>query len=267
MTTATCRQPLPDVQSTVDTRKIAIDRVGVKGITLPMTVKSVAGAQPTVATVNMYVALPAEHKGTHMSRFVALLSENQEALSEPMMRELLAKMLTLLEADGGRIEITCPFFVMKASPVSGLKSLMNYEVRFVAEKVKGETTVRQEVKVPVTSLCPCSKEISEYGAHNQRSHLTISLVLASDMTLEDEIRIAETSASCELWSRLKRSDEKYVTEYAYDHPKFVEDIVRDMARQLNADERVLAYLVTAENFESIHNHSAYAEIERDKREA
>ena len=156
---------------------------------------------------------------------------------------------------------------MKASPVSGLKSLMNYEVRFVAEKVKGETTVRQEVKVPVTSLCPCSKEISEYGAHNQRSHLTMSLVLASDMTLEDEIRIAETSASCELWSRLKRSDEKYVTEYAYDHPKFVEDIVRDMARQLNADERVLAYLVTAENFESIHNHSAYAEIERDKREA
>ena len=153
MTTATCRQPLPDVQSTVDTRKIAIDRVGVKGITLPMTVKSVAGAQPTVATVNMYVALPAEHKGTHMSRFVALLSENLEALSEPMMRELLAKMLTLLEADGGRIEITCPFFVMKASPVSGLKSLMNYEVRFVAEKVKGETTgAYPQIRKPVLRL-------------------------------------------------------------------------------------------------------------------
>lgn len=267
MTTASCRQPLPDVQSSVDTRKIAIDRVGVRGLTVPMTVRSVTGEQPTVAHVNMYVSLPAEHKGTHMSRFVALLADNQASLSEPMMRELLDKMLKLLEADGGFIEVSCPFFVMKASPVSGLKSLMNYEVRFVAEKKAGVTKVLQEVKVPVTSLCPCSKEISDYGAHNQRSHLTISLELAQDMSLEEQIRVAETSASCELWSRLKRSDEKYVTEYAYDHPKFVEDIVRDMARQLNAEERVVAYHVTAENFESIHNHSAYAEIERDKRVA
>lgn len=264
MTTATCKQPLPDVQSTIDTRKIAIDRVGVRGITVPMTVRSVSGAQPTVAHVNMYVSLPAEHKGTHMSRFVALIYDNKEPLSEPMMRELLEKMLVLLEADSGYIEVSCPFFVMKASPVSGLKSLMNYEIRYVAERKDGVTKVHQEVTVPVTSLCPCSKEISDYGAHNQRSKLTISLVLASDMTLEEQIRIAEISASCELWSRLKRSDEKYVTEYAYDHPKFVEDIVRDMASQLNAEPRVISYYVAAENFESIHNHSAYAEISRDK---
>lgn len=265
MTTTTCKQPLPDVQSSIDTRRITIDRVGVRGLTVPMTVQSVDGAQPTVAKASMYVSLPAEHKGTHMSRFVALIYENKEPLSEPMMRNLLARMLELLEAENGYIEISAPFFVMKASPVSGLKSLMNYEIRYIAEKKDGVTKVLQEIKAPVTSLCPCSREISDYGAHNQRSILTVSLELASDMSLEDQIRIAETSASCELWSRLKRSDEKYVTEFAYDHPKFVEDIVRDMAGQLNADSRVVSYHVTAENFESIHNHSAYAEISRDKR--
>lgn len=256
---------LPDVQNLHDSRHIAIDRVGVRGVTLPVTVQSVNGPQATVAKVNMYVNLPAEQKGTHMSRFVSLMTENREAINCTVMQGLLTKMLELLDASGGYIEICCPFFVTKQSPVSRLESLMNYEVRFIAERKNGVTKIEQEIKAPVTSLCPCSKQISDYGAHNQRSHLTIRCELSGIMSLEEQIRIAETSASCELWSRLKRNDEKYVTEFAYDHPKFVEDIVRDMARQLNADDRVAAYTIEAENFESIHNHSAYALIERDKR--
>ncbi len=264
-TESTLSSSLPDVQSSTDGRNIAIDRVGVRGLTVPLTVASINGPQPTVAEVSMYVALPADHKGTHMSRFVSLLAENKEPLSASMMQHLLEKMLVLLEADGGYIEVRCPFFVTKKSPVSHLKSLMNYKVGFIAEHKNGQTRITQRVIVPVTSLCPCSREISDYGAHNQRSNIVISVELADEMSLEEQIRIAETSASCELWSRLKRNDEKFVTEYAYDHPKFVEDIVRDTAKQLNAEPRVLAYRTEAENFESIHNHSAYALIERDKR--
>ncbi|MDO4937167.1 MAG: GTP cyclohydrolase FolE2 [Sutterellaceae bacterium] len=260
-----CTTCLPDVQNLADGRNIAIDRVGVRGLTVPMTVASVNGPQPTVAEVCMCVSLPADKKGTHMSRFISLLADNHESLSANMMKELLAKMLVLLEAHDGYIEIRCPFFVTKASPVSKLKSLMNYKVRYIAEKKNGVTSVIQEITAPVTSLCPCSKEISDYGAHNQRSAITIAAEIEGELSLEEQIRIAETSASCELWSRLKRNDEKYVTEYAYDHPKFVEDIVRDTAKQLNDESRVVAYRVEAENFESIHNHSAYAQIERDKR--
>lgn len=256
---------LPDVQNLADGRNIAIDRVGVRGLTVPMTVASVNGPQPTVAQACLCVGLPADKKGTHMSRFVALLADNKEALSTAMMRSLLEKMLVLLDASEGYIDIRCPFFVTKASPVSKLKSLMNYKVRFTAEKKAGVTRVVQEITAPVTSLCPCSKEISDYGAHNQRSEIIIAVELDGDMTLEEQIRIAETSASCELWSRLKRNDEKYVTEFAYDHPKFVEDIIRDIAKQLNNEDRVTAYRAQAENFESIHNHSACALIERDKR--
>ena len=256
---------LPDVQSLADGRNIPIDRVGVRDLTVPLTIASINGPQPTIAEVSMYVGLPAEKKGTHMSRFVSLIADDPQPLSSEMMRGLLERMLELLGAEEGYIDIRCPFFVTKSSPVSKLKSLMNYKVRFVAERKKGKTRVLQEITAPVTSLCPCSREISDYGAHNQRSRIMISVELASHMPLEEQIRIAETSASCELWSRLKRNDEKYVTEYAYDHPKFVEDIVRDTAKQLNAEPRVLAYHTEAENFESIHNHSAYAQIERDKR--
>ena len=256
---------LPDVQNLMDGRNIPIDRVGIRGLTVPLQVQSVKGAQPTVANVCMCVGLPADKRGTHMSRFVSLIADNHAPLSSDMMRETLEKMLTLLEAEEGYIEISCPFFVTKTSPMSKLKSLMNYDVRFLAERVGGKTRVIQEVTVPVTSLCPCSKEISRYGAHNQRSHLRSSLVLSVPMSLEEQISIAEEAASCQLWARLKRSDEKFVTEYAYDHPKFVEDLVRDMAKTLNADDRVDYYLVEAENFESIHNHSAYAYIERNKK--
>lgn len=256
---------LPDVQSTQDGRNIAIDRVGVRGVSLPIVIEGKNGPQHTVATLTMTVALPADQKGTHMSRFIALMDELREPINEAVMCKLIVDMLERLHAVSGTIEIRFPFFIRKTAPVSKLESLMNYEGRWIANVEEGVTTVRQETTVPVTSLCPCSKEISRYGAHNQRSHLVTSLVLASPMSLEEQVRISEISASCQLWSRLKRSDEKYVTEYAYDHPKFVEDLVRDMAKLLNEDDRVVSYRVEAENFESIHNHSAYAYIENDKR--
>ena len=233
------KNALPDVQSLHDGRNIAITRVGIRGVTLPITVESKNGPQHSVASLETTVSLPADQKGTHMSRFIALVEENDEPLNADVVR--------------------------KTAPVSRLDSLMNYQAAWIADAQDGEIRVRQEVTAPVTSLCPCSKEISRYGAHNQRSHLRSSLVLSVSMSLEEQISIAEDAASCQLWARLKRSDEKYVTEYAYDHPKFVEDLVRDMAKTLNADDRVDYYLVEAENFESIHNHSAYAYIERNKK--
>jgi GTP cyclohydrolase I len=155
--------------------------------------------------------------------------------------------------------------VNKTAPVSGVQSLLDYEVTLTGDMRNGETRLFLKVLVPVTSLCPCSKEISQYGAHNQRSHVTINAELAGEVAVEDLIRIAEEEASCELWGLLKRPDEKFVTERAYENPKFVEDLVRDVAQRLNTDERIVAYVLEAENFESIHNHSAYAVIERDKR--
>lgn len=256
---------LPDVQSSTDKRNVAINRVGVRGITIPMQIQSIRGPIHTVAELDLFVWLDAEHRGTHMSRFVTLISEHKDVLSAETMANLLKEMLVLLESDSGYIEVRCPFFVTKSSPVSHLETLMNYKVRFIAERKNGVSRIVQEITAPVTSLCPCSREISEYGAHNQRSNIVIAVELNGAMSLEEQIRVAETSASCELWSRLKRNDEKYVTEYAYDHPKFVEDTVRDVACQLNADDRVVSYHIEVENFESIHNHSAYAMVERDKR--
>jgi GTP cyclohydrolase I len=256
---------LPDVQSSGDARNIAIQRVGVKGMTHPALVGSPTGPQPTVASIDMYVALPPHQKGTHMSRFIEVLQNHREPLSSASVRALMRAMLARLEADEGFIELRFPYFVMKAAPVSGVQSLMDYQVLLRAEQKAGQATVTQQVVVPVTSLCPCSKKIADYGAHNQRSHVTIALRLAADVTLDEQIRFAEDAASSELWALLKRPDEKYVTERAYDNPKFVEDMVRDIAVVLNGDARVLAYSVSSENFESIHNHSAYAVIEHDKR--
>lgn len=259
------KNSLPDVQSSHDSRNIPITRVGVRDITLPIIVDAKDGPQHTIAKITMTVSLPADQKGTHMSRFIALMEEHVEPLNRARIAALMDEMLKQLGAQSGTIEIRFPFFVKKIAPVSKLSSLMNYEAAWIANAENGVTEVRQETLTPVTSLCPCSKEISKYGAHNQRSHLTSSLVLGADMSLEEQIAISEESASCQLWARLKRADEKYVTEYAYEHPKFVEDIVRDMAGALNADARVLAYRVQAENFESIHNHSAFGWIEHDKR--
>ncbi|MFM0003462.1 GTP cyclohydrolase FolE2 [Paraburkholderia dipogonis] len=259
---------MPDVQSTPDTRQIPIQRVGVKAVCHPLTVRTQGGeAQPTVGTWNLDVHLPAEQKGTHMSRFVALLEENKAPLEPATFRTMLAAMLEKLEAEAGRIEVSFPYFVNKTAPVSGVQSLLDYEVTLTGDTRNGATRLFLQVLVPVTSLCPCSKKISQYGAHNQRSHVTINAELAGDVAVEELIRIAEEEASCELWGLLKRPDEKFVTERAYENPKFVEDLVRDVAQRLNADERIVAYVLEAENFESIHNHSAYAVIERDKRVA
>ncbi|ACR31935.1 GTP cyclohydrolase FolE2 [Burkholderia glumae] len=257
---------MPDVQSTVDTRQIPIQRVGVKAVRHPLSVRGGTGEiQPSVGTWNLDVQLPADQKGTHMSRFVALLEENDQPLTAEVFRGLLASMLVRLEAQAGRIEVSFPYFVRKTAPVSGVKSLLDYQVTLAGDLRDGVTRLFLKVLVPVTSLCPCSKQISQYGAHNQRSHVTIDAELNADVPAEDLIRIAEEEASCELWGLLKRPDEKFVTERAYENPKFVEDLVRDVAQRLDADDRIAAYVLEAENFESIHNHSAYALIERDKR--
>jgi GTP cyclohydrolase I len=211
----------------------------------------------------MYVSLPHNFKGTHMSRFVEILHTERE-ISVESFRAMLGTMTERLEADSGHIEMTFPFFVMKKAPVSGVESLMNYQASLIGERHAGRTEMWVRVIVPVTSLCPCSKKISAYGAHNQRSHITIRARLRTHMWIEELIEVAESEASCELYGILKRPDEKYVTERAYDNPKFVEDMVRDVAVRLNADERIGAYAVESENFESIHNHSAYALIEHDK---
>ena len=260
---------LPDVQASADLRHIAIDQVGVKSVRYPVTIMCAdQQAQPSVALFDFYVSLSADVKGTHMSRFMEMLFQHKEPLSIPVMQAMMVDMLKRLEALGGVIRVKAPFFMKKKAPVSGVESMMDYEVSWEAIKRadQPEIQVRQTVLVPVQSLCPCSKEISEYGAHNQRSHATIGVVLklGCSMTLEEQIRVAEQNASCELWSLLKRPDEKYVTEKAYENPKFVEDLIRSMAQTLNADERIASYRIEAENFESIHNHSAYAYIEGGK---
>jgi GTP cyclohydrolase IB len=253
-----------DVQGRTDTRQLRINRVGIKDIRHPVCVKDRAtGEQHTIATFNMYVSLPHNFKGTHMSRFVEILHSERE-ISVESFRAMLETMTERLEADSGHIEMSFPFFVMKRAPVSGVESLMDYGASLIGESRGGQTQMWVKVVVPVTSLCPCSKGISDYGAHNQRSHVTISVRLRKHIWIEELIEIAESEASCELYGILKRPDEKYVTERAYDNPKFVEDMVRDIATRLNADERIAAYVVESENFESIHNHSAYALIERDK---
>jgi GTP cyclohydrolase I len=253
-----------DVQGRADTRQLPINRVGVKDISHPVRVKDrSAGEQHTIASFNMYVSLPHNFKGTHMSRFVEILHAERE-ISVESFRNMLRTMTARLEADTGHIEMTFPFFVMKKAPVSGVESLMDYRASLIGEQRHGQDELWVRVTAPVTSLCPCSKKISAYGAHNQRSHITISAKLRSHMWIEELIEIAESEASCELYGILKRPDEKYVTERAYDNPKFVEDMVRDVAKRLNEDERVAAYAVESENFESIHNHSAYARIEWDK---
>ena len=257
---------IEDVQGRADTRRLPINRVGIKDIRHPVRVKDrTAGEQHTIAQFNMYVALPHNFKGTHMSRFVEILHGERE-ISVESFRTMLEKMAERLEADTGHIEMSFPFFVMKKAPVSGVESLMDYHASLIGEHRNGRTEMWIRVVVPVTSLCPCSKKISERGAHNQRSHVTIKARLSSHMWIEELIDIAESEASSELYGILKRPDEKYVTEHAYDNPKFVEDMVRDVAARLNADDRIAAYSVESENFESIHNHNAYAKIERDKRD-
>ncbi len=255
---------LPDVQASADRRNLAIQRVGVKSLAHPVMVATVRGPQPSVASIDMYVGLPAHQKGTHMSRFIDVLQTHQQPMAMNSALTLLERMLLRLDATTGMIEFRLPFFVLKSAPVSGVESLMDYRASLIGEHRQSHIEMWLRVAVPVTSLCPCSKRISDYGAHNQRSQVTIAARLRNHMWIEELIEIAESEASCELYGILKRTDEKYVTERAYENPKFVEDMVRDVATRLNRDERVAAYVVEAENFESIHNHSAYARIERNK---
>jgi GTP cyclohydrolase I len=256
---------IEDVQGRADTRRIPIDRVGIKDIFHPVRVKDRSGGeQHTIANFSMYVHLPHNFKGTHMSRFVEILNEHEREISVESFNAMLAEMTTRLNSCGGHLEMTFPYFVMKKAPVTGVQSLLDYRATLAGELKDGRVDTWLKVLVPVTSLCPCSKQISDYGAHNQRSHLTISAKIREHVWLEELIDVAEQEGSCELFGILKRPDEKWVTERAYDNPKFVEDIVRDVATRLNKDDRIRSYVIEAENFESIHNHSAYARIERDK---
>jgi len=254
---------MPDVQGDADRRELAIDRVGIRGLRYPLHFSDgLETRRPTVATFDVYVGLPADRKGTHMSRLVEMIDETQDELSLARLPAWMAALAKRLDADTAYAELRFPWFMRKRAPVSSVESLMDYDVRIQARHESGATRIALTVVVPVTSLCPSSKAIASYGAHSQRSHFTISVRMAKPMSLADLIDIAEQEASSPLYGILKRGDEKFVTEQAYDHPKFVEDLVRGVAARLVDDSRIGGFRVEAENFESIHNHSAYARIDR-----
>ncbi|MCU0578793.1 MAG: GTP cyclohydrolase FolE2 [Desulfobacterota bacterium] len=255
-----------DVQSQKDDRRIEIDKVGVKNIRYPITVRDKAnGTQQTVASINMYVNLPHDHKGTHMSRFIEVLSEHRRQITLENFSKILEELKTRLNAESAHMEITFPYFITKTAPVSQAEGLMEYVCTFKgsANRSKGRDLL-VELRIPITTVCPCSKEISSHGAHNQRGEVRVGIRFKKFVWIEDLIRLVEESSSCEVFSVLKRNDEKYVTEKGYDNPMFVEDVVREIARKLEADPNITWFSVDSENFESIHNHSAYAYIERQK---
>jgi len=255
---------IPDVQSRSDQRRIPIDQVGIRDILHPVLVGDGDGAPVRiVGRFQMTVGLSAAAKGTHMSRFVEILGTQREPLSVATFEPFLRRMIRRLDARTGRAELRFTHFIEKTAPVSGARSPMDYDATFVGEiDAKDKYRFRLQTVVPVTSLCPCSKEISERGAHNQRSHITVTADLVSAVRIEEIVRLVEREASCELFGLLKRPDEKWVTERAYDNPKFVEDLVRDVPNALAKDGRIRGYAVESENFESIHNHSAFARIDR-----
>ncbi len=258
------KKNMKDVQSMKDTRNVYLDKVGIKGITYPIVVKDRArGFQHTVAKVNMYVDLPKEFKGTHMSRFLEILNKYKNEISIMKISEILSEMKERLNAENAHLELEFPYFIEKIAPISGERSLMNYTC-FILGQVGSKKDFIQGVEVPITSLCPCSKEISKYGAHNQRSYVKAFVRTKKFLWLEEQIEMVERCGSCEVYSLLKREDEKYVTEKAYENPVFVEDIVRNLVILFNKEERITWYKIEAENFESIHNHSAYASVEVKK---
>jgi GTP cyclohydrolase I len=257
-------KPVKDVQRRRDRRGIEIDMVGVRDIRYPIMVLDKAhGVQHTIAKVNMYVKLPHRFKGTHMSRFIEVLNLYRNEINIKSFPSILGELKRRLNAKTAHVEFTFPYFIRKAAPVSGQVGLMEYGC-----KVHGfsDTNVRlvAEVRAPVTTLCPCSKEISERGAHNQRGNVTVAVTFNSLIWFEDLIRMIEQAGSCEIYSLLKREDEKFVTERAYRHPKFVEDVVREVAAKLLKDPKITWFSVSAESQESIHNHNAYAYVEREK---
>ncbi len=258
---------MPDVQSRSDERQVAIDRVGVKEVVYPMRLHTPdGGEQSTVATISMYVALPHTQKGTHMSRFLEVLNEETgEPVCPERIPQITRAICKRLDAKEAHFEATFTYFIAKPAPVTGQVGLMNYEVKFACT-ANGQTDFVMTVAAPATSLCPCSKEISAYGAHNQRCRIEASVRTCSLMWIEDLAAHLEAAASVPVYAVLKRPDEKWVTERAYEHPKFVEDIVRDLAGLLEADDRVSWYSINSENYESIHSHNAYAQLTRDKRQ-
>ena len=253
---------MKDVQTRKDHRKIEINKVGVKHIRYPITVLDKAkGVQHTVASVNMYVDLPHHFKGTHMSRFVEILNKHKGDISIRTFSGILSEMKKRLKARTAHLEFEFPYFIEKEAPVSRSKSLMEYICRFYGSN-NGKSDFTVGIVVPITTVCPCSKEISQFGAHNQRSMVTIHLRFRKFIWIEDIIELVENCASCDLYAILKRPDEKYVTEKAYQNPMFVEDVVREIANRLKRDGNITWFTVESENFESIHNHSAYAYVER-----
>lgn len=253
---------MKDVQSQRDMRNLPIDKVGIKNLRYPVTVRDRReGRQHTVASINMYVDLPHDYKGTHMSRFVEMLHLLRSEVSLKHFSDLLDQMKKHLHADSAHIEMTFPYFIEKKAPISGAPGLMDYTCRIIgSSNSDDEVDLISEVNVPIMSVCPCSKAISDEGAHNQRGEVKLQTRFNRFIWLEDMIELVESCASCDVYSVLKRVDEKQVTEKSYNNPKFVEDVVRDVAARLLQDDNITWFSVSAENFESIHNHSAYAHI-------
>ena len=256
-----------DVQKQPGIIKIDIDKVGVCDVSYPIEVLDKSRTkQSAVAHINMYVDLPHQFKGTHMSRFIEVLNQYRGEITGRNMGEILREIVRTLEAKSAHMELAFKFFLEKEAPVSRAKSLMGYDCRFIGAYTEGDgDDFVLEVKVPVMNLCPCSKEISETAAHNQRSEVTVQLRYSDFIWIEDVVNLVEGAASCDLYALLKRPDEKYVSERAYENPRFVEDIVRIIANEFMKDNKVTWFSVKSVNFESIHNHNAYAFVERDKR--
>ena len=256
---------LKDTQSERDTRRLPIDRVGVKGLRYPVQVLDKdRSTQSTVATVQLTVDLPHHFKGTHMSRFIEVLAAHGPVIHVENIRDILDQTASRLQSSCAHLDIEFPFFLEKRAPATGSPGLMDYTVRFSATLQRRKLDFIVTAIVPVTTLCPCSKAISKSGAHNQRGQVSLSVRTRKPMWIEDMVRLAEESASSELYSLLKRPDEKFVTERAYANPVFVEDLVRAVAQRCDRDKNILWYRVEVENFESIHNHNAYALIERKR---
>ena len=256
---------MPDVQGSEDLRQVAIDKVGVKGVTYPIRLRTPdGGEQTTVANINMYVSLPHYQKGTHMSRFLEVLNEYSNAITPSCIPKITRAIRERLDAAEAHFEASFTYFITKKAPVTGMPGMMDYKVSFASTAGETEDFI-MTVMAPATSLCPCSKEISRYGAHNQRCHIEAGVRFKGNMWIEELAQVIEQAASTQVFAVLKRPDEKYVTEAAYENPKFVEDIIRDLAISLDAEDRIEWYAISSENFESIHNHNAYAQITRDKR--
>jgi GTP cyclohydrolase I len=257
---------LRDIQNEPDTRNLEIDKVGIKDIQYPIVLSDKEkGSQHTVARINMYVRLPHDFKGTHMSRFVEILSRHSDNINLYSVGGILSEMKEKLDSEEAFIELSFDYFLEKKAPVSGQSAMMDYHCTYMGSSGKNGKDQMLTVKVPVMTLCPCSKEISRFGAHNQRSYITINVRMKKMIWIEEIIEIAESCGSSPIYPLLKREDEKHVTEASYENPVFVEDVVRNVAEKLMAEDRIIWFEVSSENIESIHNHSAYAVITRDKR--